>query len=49
MCLIKLQVTKKYGRVEVHVQALLTAVLDGGEWSASRRGQFNPTEKPDAH
>jgi hypothetical protein len=28
--------------VEVHLHSFLTSALDGGEWSASRRGHSNP-------
>jgi hypothetical protein len=35
---------KGYGRVEVQVHAFLTSTLDGGEWSASRPGDFTPDE-----
>jgi len=28
--------------MEVWLHALLTSALDGGEWSASRPGRFNP-------
>ena len=33
---------KSYRVVEVYLYTLLTAVLDEGEWSASRPGHFTP-------
>jgi len=35
---------KTYGGVEVQLHAFLTAMLDGGEWSASRPRPFIPGE-----
>jgi hypothetical protein len=41
---------KTYWGVEVYLHAFLTSALDGGEWSTSRPGLFNPREKePDTH
>jgi hypothetical protein len=40
---------KAYGGVEVQIQVLLTSVLIGGKWSASRSGRFNPRERHDTH
>jgi hypothetical protein len=34
-----------YGRVDVLNHIFLTSALVGGEWSASRHGRFNPSEK----
>jgi hypothetical protein len=31
--------------MEVHLHAVLTLALDGGEWSASRPGRFTPKER----
>jgi len=33
---------KMYGWVEVELQAFMTSVLDGGEWSALRSTRFAP-------
>jgi hypothetical protein len=33
---------KMYKGVEIYLQAFLTSVLDGGEWSASHPGRFTP-------
>jgi len=40
LCLAKYRATKTYGGVEVYLHVLLTSVLGGGEWSASRLGRF---------
>jgi hypothetical protein len=41
---------KTYWGVEVLLHAFLTEALDGGEWSASRPGRFNPRERaPGTH
>jgi hypothetical protein len=38
------------GGVAVELQALLTSVLDGGEWSALHSGSFTPRERaPGTH
>jgi hypothetical protein len=42
--LIKHHNMKVYKDVEVYVHASLTSAIDGGEWSASRLGCFNPGE-----
>jgi len=31
--------------MEVRLHAFLTSALDGGEWSVSRPGHFNPRER----
>jgi hypothetical protein len=36
---------KTYEGVEVYLHALLTLIVDGGEWSASHAGCFTPEEK----
>jgi hypothetical protein len=36
---------KTYGGVEVQLNAFLTKVLDGGEWSASRPRHFTPGKR----
>jgi hypothetical protein len=36
---------KTYGRVDIYAQVILTSVLAGGEWSASRSGRFTPVER----
>jgi hypothetical protein len=36
---------KAYWGVKVRLHAFLTSELDGGEWSASRRGLFTPRER----
>jgi hypothetical protein len=33
------------GGVKLQLHAFLTSTLDGGEWSASRRGRFTPQGK----
>jgi hypothetical protein len=33
---------KVYGRADVEIQIFLTSALVGGEWSASRPGNFTP-------
>jgi hypothetical protein len=39
-----------YGGIEVQLHAILTSVLDGGEWSASRPGRFIRVERaPGTH
>jgi hypothetical protein len=35
---------KTFWGVEVYLHTFLTSELDGGEWSASRPGRFNPRE-----
>jgi len=41
---------KAYCGVEVWLQAFLTSVVDGDEWSASSPGRFTPRERaPFAH
>jgi hypothetical protein len=41
---------KAYWGVEILLHAFLTSALDGGEWSASRPGHFNPRERtPGTH
>jgi len=45
LCFIKRHAIEMYGGVEVHLHAFLTAALDGGEWSASLSGRFNPEER----
>jgi hypothetical protein len=36
--------------VKVYLHTLLTSALDGGEWSASRRGRFTPRRRvPGSH
>jgi hypothetical protein len=37
VCLIKQHVLEMYERLDEQLHVLLTAVLGGGEWSASRR------------
>ena len=37
---------KAYRAVEVQLHTLLTAVLDEGEWSASRSDHFTPGGEP---
>jgi hypothetical protein len=37
---------KTYGGVAVHLHTFLAFALDGGEWSASRPGRFNPGKEP---
>jgi hypothetical protein len=50
LCLIKHHAVKTYWGVEVYLQAFLTSALDGGEWSASPPGHFNPRERaPGTH
>jgi hypothetical protein len=50
LCLTKSHAMKTYGRVAVQLQALLTSVLDGGEWSASQPGRLTPRERtPGTH
>jgi hypothetical protein len=39
---------KTCGRVEMLLQAFLTSVLNGSEWSASRLGRFNHGERGSA-
>jgi hypothetical protein len=36
---------KAYGGGDVYIHAILTSVLVGGEWSASRLGCFTPGER----
>jgi hypothetical protein len=36
---------KRIEGVEVWLQAFLTSVLDGGEWSVSHPGRFTPRER----
>jgi len=36
---------KIYWGVDVWLHAFLTSALDGGEWSATRRGRFTPQGK----
>jgi hypothetical protein len=36
---------KAYWGVEIYLHTFLTSALDGREWSASRPGRFNPTER----
>jgi len=43
--LINHYVMYTYGGVEVYLQAFLTSVLYGGDWSDSRSGHFTPEEK----
>jgi hypothetical protein len=39
-----------YWGMEVWFHTFLTSALDGGEWSVSRAGHFNPRERaPDSH
>jgi hypothetical protein len=35
-----------YGGVHVQIHVFLTSALVGGEWTAWRRGRFNPREEP---
>lgn len=44
-CWIKHHIIKLYGRVEVQLQVFLTSASDGGEWSSSHHGCFNPRDK----
>jgi hypothetical protein len=44
-CSIKHHTVKTYGGVDVHLHALLTSALDGGEWFASRPGRSTPGER----
>jgi hypothetical protein len=36
---------KVYGGVDIYIHIFLTSVLDGGEWSSSRRCRFTPGER----
>jgi hypothetical protein len=36
---------KAYWKVRVHLHALLSSALDGGEWSASHSARFTPRER----
>jgi hypothetical protein len=36
---------RRIGGVEVELQASLTSVVDGGEWSVSHPGRFTPRER----
>jgi hypothetical protein len=45
LCLTKHHAMKTYGGVKVQFYAFLTSVLDGGDWSASPPGRFNPEER----
>jgi len=39
-----------YGGMDVLLQTFLISALDGGEWSTSRSGRFNPEKKvPGSH
>jgi hypothetical protein len=41
---------KAYGGVDVQIHIFLTSALVGGEWSASRPGNFTPGERvPGTH
>jgi flagellar basal body rod protein FlgG len=42
--LTKYHATKTYGGVKLQQHAFLISALDGGKWSASRSGRFNPRE-----
>jgi hypothetical protein len=43
--LIQHHATKTYGGVKVYIHVFLTLALCGGEWSASRPGQFTHEER----
>jgi hypothetical protein len=45
LCLTKYHAMKTYWGVEVQLHAFLISALDGGEWSASRTGRFDPWER----
>jgi hypothetical protein len=40
--LTKYHAMKAYEGMEIELHAFLTSALEGGEWSASRRGRFTP-------
>jgi hypothetical protein len=47
LCLTKHHAMKTYWGSGGIAPRILTLTLDGGEWSASRSGCFNPGENPE--
>jgi hypothetical protein len=50
LCLVKHNATKTYWGSGGIAPRILTSALEGGEWSASRRGRFTPRKRaPGTH
>lgn len=44
--MLKHHTTMMYGSVEVNLHTFLTLALEGGDWTASFAGHFNPGNEP---